>query len=212
MSMSAPAFTLDVRRQLLGQRLVDAAGGPAGYLADLELDALDEPGVLPAVTALLAEPLGPIPPRPEPAAAADRLVDVLTGSPARIDLDLVASLRPPVRLHVPAAELCPMPLGERVRDRLVLRVPLVRDLIGAVLVDDGERQLGAVVDVRLVCEWRRGPDGPRVRMAALVIVPGPGAQQPDDPAGPVLLPWREAVPIEAGRIGVDPAALVQLLG
>jgi hypothetical protein len=28
----------------------------------------------------------------------------------------------------------------------------------------------------------------------------------------VLLPWREAVPIEAGRIGVDPAALVQLLG
>src|SRR5687768_10181810 len=89
MSMSAPAFTLDVRRQLLGQRLVDTAGRPAGYLADLELDALDDPGALPAVTALLAEPLSRVPLRPEPAVGTDRLVDVLTGSPARIDLDLV---------------------------------------------------------------------------------------------------------------------------
>jgi hypothetical protein len=210
--MSAPAFTLDVRRQLLGQRLADGAGRSAGYLADLELDALDQPGALPAVTALLAEPLGQVPTRAEPSLVTDRLVDVLTGTPARIDLDLVSSLRPPVRLHVPAPELCPMPLGERVRDRLVLRVPLVRDLIGAILVDDHERQLGAVVDVRLVCEWRRRAGGPRVRVAALVVVPGPGMQHPEDPAGPVLLPWREAVPIERGRIGVDPAALVQLLG
>jgi hypothetical protein len=212
MAMSAPAFTLDVRRQLLGQRLADTTGRTAGYLADLELDALDGSDVLPAVTALLAEPLGQVPLRSEPTVATDRLVDVLTGSPARIDLDLVASLRPPIRLHVPAAELCPMPLGERVRDRLVLRVPLVRDLIGAVLVDDRERQLGSTVDVRLVCEWRHRAGGPRVRMAALVVVPGPDAQQPGDPPGPVLLPWREAVPIEAGRIGVDPAALVQLRG
>src|SRR4051794_40602308 len=149
MPMSAPAFTLDVRRQLLGQRMTDLSGRCAGFLADLELDAVDDPGAMPGVTALLAEPLNPVPTRTEPAGSAgiaDRLVDVLTGAPSRVDLDLVHSLRPPVLLHVPAAELCPMPLSERVRDRLVLRVPLVRDLIGAVLIDEDEHRLGAVVD------------------------------------------------------------------
>ena len=208
--MVSSPFPLDVRRDLLGQVLLDPTGRRAGYVADVELDAVDDPAAAPSVTALLSEPTGATLPGPRASARQDPLADVLTGQPARIDLDLVRRLDPPVLLHVPAAELCPMPLGERVRDRLVLRVPLARQLIGATVVDEARRPLGGVVDARLDLEPPTGPGGlARVRLVALLVIPSSRAR-PEPGHGPVVLPWRGATWLDDGRIVTDPASLGEL--
>lgn len=112
---------------LLDRQLVDRDGILAGKVDDLELDHPADPDGLPIVTSILSGP-GVLGHRMSPRVMG-RLIDSWRQrhpeypGPARISFGVVKEIGTHVELTVPRSDLCVPRLEDRVRDRIIGRIP-----------------------------------------------------------------------------------------
>jgi hypothetical protein len=113
---------------LLDRQLVDMDGILAGKVDDLELDHPADPDGLPIVTSILSGP-GVLSHRMSPRVVG-RLIDSWRrrrhpeySGPARISFGVVKEIGINVELTVPRSDLCVSRLEDRVRDRIIGRIP-----------------------------------------------------------------------------------------